>query len=64
VVAFEAHRQKATRGHDGTTFGTIPQEVPLRVFIHQGFRPILRSDALRSASVRAFEARGPPCLIV
>jgi hypothetical protein len=38
--------------------------VPLRVFIHQGFTPILRSDALWSASVRAFEPRGPPSLIV
>jgi hypothetical protein len=63
VVASETDRQKATRGHAGTTFGIIPEEVPLRVFIHQGFTPILRSDALWSASVRAFEPRGPPSLI-
>ena len=63
VVASETHRQKATRGHDRTTFGIIPEDVPLRVSIHQGFTPILRSDALWSASVRAFEPRGPPSLV-
>ena len=63
VVASETHRQKAMRGHDGTSFGIIPEEVPLLLVIHQGFTPILRSDALWSASVRAFEPRGPPSLI-
>jgi hypothetical protein len=60
VVASETHRQKAIRGHDGTSFGIIPEEVPLPLVVHQGFRPILRSDVLWSASVRAFEPRGPP----
>ena len=60
VVASETHRQKAIRGHDGTTFGIIPEEVPLPLVVHQGFRPILRRDVLWSASVRAFEPRGPP----
>jgi len=60
VVASETHRQKAIRGHDGTSFGTIPEEVPLPLVIHRGLTPILRSDVLWSASVRAFEPRGPP----
>lgn len=60
VVASETHRQKAIRGHDGTSFGVIPEEVPLPVVVHQGFTPILRKDVLRTGSVRAFEPRGPP----
>jgi hypothetical protein len=64
VVASETHRQKAIRGHDGTSFGIIPGEVPLPVVVHQDFTPILRKDVLRAASNRAFEPRGPPSLIV
>jgi hypothetical protein len=64
VVASETHRQKAMRGHAGTTFGIIPEEVPLRVVIHQGFTPIVHSDVLWSVLVQAFEPRGPPSLIV
>jgi hypothetical protein len=63
VVASEAHRQKPVRGHDGTSFGIIPEEVPLPLVAYQGFAPILRSSAWWSGLVRAFEPRGPPSLI-
>jgi hypothetical protein len=63
VVASETHRQKAMRGHDGTSFGIIPEEVLLLLVIHQGFTPILRSNVLLSVLVRAFQPRGPPSLI-
>ena len=63
IAALETHRQKAIRGHDGKSFGIIPEEAPLPLVTHQGFTPILRSDVLWSALVRAFEPRGPPSLI-
>jgi hypothetical protein len=63
VVASEAQRQKATRGHARTTSGIVPEEVPLRALVHQGLTPILHRDVRWTASVRAFEPRGPPSLI-
>ena len=63
VVASETHRQKAIRGHDGKSFGIIPEEVPLPLVTHHASTPILRSHLLGSAPLRAFEPRGPPRLI-
>jgi hypothetical protein len=63
VVESETHRQKASRGHDGNSFGFIPEEVPLPLITQSAFTPNLRGHVLGSAPVRAFEPRGPPRLI-
>jgi hypothetical protein len=63
VVASETHRQKASRGHDGTSFGIIPEDAPLPPVAYQGVVPVFRGDVRWSAPVRAFAPRGPPRLI-
>ena len=62
IAALDTHRQKAIRGHGGKSFGIVPEQVLLPPVTHQGVTPILRSDLLWSALVRAFEPRGPPNL--
>jgi hypothetical protein len=64
TVASETHRQKPIRGHDGKSFGMVPEGVPLPLVAQRTFAPILCSGVLWSALVRAFEPRGPPSLIV
>jgi hypothetical protein len=64
IVASETYCQKPIRGHDGKSFGMVPEGVPLPLVAHGAFAPILHNDVLWSALVRAFEPRGPPNLIV
>jgi len=64
IVASATHRQEPIRGHDGKSFGMVPEGVPLPLVAQRTFAPILCSGVLWPALVRAFEPRGPPSLIV